>query len=62
MLKPIKAWIIAAPDGTPRFTFRGGLPELFSSRDHARSQNIDWRNGSRVVRVEIRALKPKKPR
>lgn len=59
-LKPIKAWVIAGPDGTPRFTVNGGLPELFSSYDRARVQNIDWRNGSKVVRVIIRQVIPKK--
>lgn len=59
--KPITGWMIVGIDGKPRFTVRGGgLPELFTSRDQARSQNIDWRNGSRVVRVEIRPIKPKK--
>ena len=60
MLKPIKAWVIAGADGTSRFTVSGGMPELFSSHACARTQNIDWRNGSKVVRVEIRQVKLKK--
>jgi len=64
MLKPIKAWVIAGPDGVPRFTFNnhtiGVIPELFSSYDRARVQNIDWRNDSKVVQVEIRQVKPKR--
>lgn len=53
---PIRAWTIAAPDGTARFV-RGGVPELFATRALAESQNIDRLNGSKVVRVEIRVVR-----
>ncbi len=53
---PMRAWTIVNGSGQYQFTI-GGFPELYRSRDHARSQNIDWRNGSRVVRVEIRAVR-----
>lgn len=53
---PIRAWAIATPDGTARFA-RGGVPELFSTRALAESQNIDRLNGSRVVRVEIKVVR-----
>lgn len=53
---PIRAWMIAAPDGTARFTY-GGVPELYSTRAFAESQNIDRLNGSRVVRVELRVVR-----
>ncbi len=57
MFKPMRAWTIVGPDGLPRFTLRSEVPELFTSRSHARSQNIDWMNGSRVIRVEIREVR-----
>jgi len=59
-MKPIKAWAITDRDGDACVTFGDGTPELFSSYDRARCQNIDWRNGAKVIRVEIRHIKPKK--
>ncbi len=56
MPRPMRAWAIVNGAGEYQFTF-GDLPELFKSRDHARSQNIDWRNGSRVARIEIREVR-----
>jgi hypothetical protein len=53
---PICAWTIIALDGVPRYS-RNGLPELFSSRAMADSQNISKLNGDKVVRVEIREVR-----
>ncbi len=59
--KPIRAWAIAHESGEYPFLLCGH-PELFRTRAIADSQNIDRLNGSRVIRVEIRATKPKKTR
>lgn len=57
--QPIRAWAIAHESGEYPF-LRGGVPEIFSTRAYAESQNIDRLNGSRVIRVEVRPVKPKK--
>lgn len=59
MPKPVGAWSIVNEDGDYEF-MRGGIPELFKSRELAQSQNINRLNGARVVRVQILSIKPKR--
>lgn len=59
MTKPVRGWAIVDERGEYPYLC-AGLPELFKLRHVADSQNIDRLNGKRVIRIEIRAVKPKK--
>lgn len=51
--KPRSFWTVIDPAGFYRFTDRCGIPELFTLRHEAVSQNIGQLNGDRVIKVTL---------
>jgi hypothetical protein len=58
-MKTVKAWAIVREDGEYRKDY-GGIAHLWETRQDAIRFNM--RPGDKIVRVEIRAIKPRKGR
>jgi len=58
-MKPVKAWAVISDGGIINVNSNTGSTEVFLNRNHANHRRFGV---DRVVRVEIRELKPKRIR